>query len=176
MTFHTNNDAAYKSHWQISEVIFGIPFLIAIALQFLIPLSIPNGLLRSILISCGIAFIIIGIVFISLARQEFAKFSQPTDPDRPTTKVVTSGVFALSRNPMYFGAACFLVGVGLTTNWLWVLVLLLPSLVACHYVLIVPEEKYLVAKFGKEYSMYTSTVHRWIGHAQITHQNPKESK
>lgn len=162
-------DAAHKSHWQISEVIFGVPILIAIALQFLIPFSISPGLLRSILIPCGIALIIAGAAFIFLARQEFAKFSQPTDPGRPTTNIVTTGVFAISRNPIYFGAAGFLVGVGLATNWLWVLVFLLPSLVACHYMLIAPEEKYLVGKFGEGYRMYAANVHRWIGRTRSPH-------
>ena len=63
-----------------------------------------------------------------------------------------------------------LVGTGLTLNWMWVLVFLLPSLIACHYVLIVPEEKYLVAKFGKEYHMYATRVHRWIGRSQSPHE------
>lgn len=163
MTSSAKIDAAHKSYWQISEVIFGVPFLVAIALQFWIPFPIFLGLLRSILIPCGIALIITGVVFISLARREFAQFSQPTDPGHPTTKVVTTGVFAISRNPIYFGAGCFLAGIGLAINWLWVLVFLLPSLVACRYVLIAPEEKYLAAKFGEEYRMYAANVHRWIG-------------
>jgi hypothetical protein len=40
---------------------------------------------------------------------------------------------------------------------------LLVSLIVCHYVLIVPEEKYLAAKFGAEYEAYTATVQRWLG-------------
>ena len=45
----------------------------------------------------------------------------------------------------------------------WILILLLPALVLCHYVLIVPEERYLAAKFGAEYQAYAATVHRWLG-------------
>jgi protein-S-isoprenylcysteine O-methyltransferase Ste14 len=36
-------------------------------------------------------------------------------------------------------------------------------MVACHYILIAPEERYLAAKFGEQYWMYTTTIHRWIG-------------
>jgi protein-S-isoprenylcysteine O-methyltransferase Ste14 len=159
-------DAAHKSWWQTSEVVFGIPFLAAIALQLFVPLALPHGFLTPAIIPGGAALIIAGVALIVLARREFEKRGQPTDPGRPTTRVVTTGVFSISRNPIYLGAVCFLVGVALAVNLPWVLVLLLPSLVACHYVLIVPEEKYLVAKF-EEYHVYAATVHRWIGRARI---------
>ncbi len=160
-----STDVAHKSWWQTSEVVFGIPFLVAIALQLAVPLSLPGGFLTPAIIPGGVALIIVGSALVVLARREFAQRGQPTDPGRPTTKVVSTGVFSVSRNPIYLGAVCFLVGVALAVNLPWVLVLLLPSLVACHYVLIAPEERYLVAKFGEEYRVYTATVHRWIGRA-----------
>ena len=69
-----------------------------------------------------------------------------------------TGVFAISRNPLYLGAAFLLCGVALTMNTLWTLVTLLVSLIVCHYVLIVPEENYLTSRFGEEYKAYTATV------------------
>ena len=160
-------DVAHKSWWQISEVVFGIPFLVAIAMQLIVPLSLPRGLLRPAFILGGAALIVVGVALVVLARREFAQQGQPTDPGRPTTQVVTTGVFSVSRNPLYLGAVCFLAGVALAVNLPWALVLLLPSLVACHYVLIAPEERYLVAKFGEEYRVYAATVHRWIGRARF---------
>ena len=162
-----STDVAHKSWWQISEVVFGIPFLAAIALQLAVPLLLPRGFLTPAILPAGVALIIAGVALIVLARREFAKRGQPTDPGHPTTRVVTTSVFSISRNPIYLGAVCFLVGVALVLNLLWGLILLLPSIVACHYVLIAPEEKYLVAKFGEEYRVYAATVHRWIGRARI---------
>jgi len=156
-------DSAHKSHWETSEVIFGIPLLVSVIVQFVIPFSLPGGLLRLASVIGGIALIAIGVALISLARREFAQFSQPTDPGHPTTRMVTTGVFAISRNPIYLGAVCFIAGLGLAVNWLWVLIFLLPSLVACYYVLIAPEEKYLLAGFGEQYRLYTAAVHRWLG-------------
>ena len=156
-------DAAHKRWWEISEVVFGIPLLVAIALQLAVHLSFPRASITLAFILAGIILILAGIAIIILARQEFAQHGQPTDPGRPTSKVVTTGIFSISRNPLYLGIVCFLVGLSLAFNLPWVLILLLPALIACHYILIAPEERYLTAKFGEEYSRYTATVHRWIG-------------
>ena len=158
-----NADSAHQSRWAIGEVVFGIPFLVGIALHMLVPSSMPRGLLRQVLIPVGNVLIFTGLGFIVSARRAFARFRQPTDPGQPTSQVITTGVFALSRNPLYLGAALMFGGVALMMHTLWTLVTLLVSLVVCHYVLIVPEENYLAAKFGEEYKAYSATVRRWLG-------------
>ena len=160
-------DVAHKSWWQIFEVVFGIPFFAAIALQLVVPLSFPRGFLTPAIISGGAVLIIVGAALVVLARREFAQHGQPTDPGLPTSRLVTTGVFSVSRNPLYLGGVCILVGIALALNLPWVLALLLPAIVACHYVLIAPEERYLTAKFGEKYRVYVATVHRWIGRARI---------
>jgi len=161
-----STDVAHKSWWQTFEVVFGIPFLAAITLQLAVPLSLPYGFLTPAIISGGAALLIVGAALVVLARREFAHHGQPTDPGLPTSKVVTTGVFSVSRNPLYLGGVCILVGIALAVNLPWVLVLLLPALIACHYILIAPEEGYLNAKFGEEYRTYAASVHRWIGRAR----------
>ena len=156
-------DSAHKSSWEIAEIIFGIPFLISIALHFIVPFSFPQGIFRQVFIPVGIILIIIGIGFIVSARREFAHYNQPTDPGHPTSKVVQTGVFAISRNPLYLASIIVFFGIALTLNILWALVTLLASIILCHYILIIPEEQYLAAKFGKEYEDYVASVHRWLG-------------
>lgn len=157
-----NVDSAHSSRWEIAEVVFGIPFLASIAAQLLFPLSLPQEIFQ-VLMVVGIALIIIGIGFIVLGRREFARYGQPTDPGHPTSSVVKTGVFSISRNPLYLGCVILFFGIGLAINILWTLVLLVVSIILCHYVLIVPEERYLVARFGNEYKEYMARVHRWIG-------------
>lgn len=158
-----SNDVAHKSWWQIFEVVFGIPFLVAIALQRVAPIPFPSGFLTPARISGGAILIAVGISLIVLARREFAQYGQPTDPGLPTSKIISTGVFFISRNPLYLGGVFILAGISLTFNLPWILILLIPSIVVCHYILIAPEERYLAAKFGEQYRMYTATVHRWIG-------------
>lgn len=156
-------DSAHKSNWEIAEVVFGIPFLVGIALHFVAPLSLSHGILRQTLIPVGMVLIIIGIGIVVLARREFSRYGQPTEPGHPTSKIVKTGIFAISRNPLYLGGAIVLLGIALGLNMLWAVVTLLVSLILSHYILIIPEEQYLAAKFGKEYEEYVASVRRWFG-------------
>lgn len=158
-----NIDSAHKSKWEIAEVVFGIPFLLSFAIQYIVPLSFSQGLLIPVFNLLGIAFFIVGFGIIILARREFAHYNQPTDPGHPTSKVVETGVFSISRNPLYLGTVIGFLGIGLALNILWIFVTLLLSIIICHYILIIPEEQYLSAKFGEEYKEYSASVHRWVG-------------
>lgn len=147
----------------IGEVIFGLPFLASLVLHFVWPFSFPPGILRQALIPTGVLLSSVGMGFLILARQEFSRYGQPTDPGEPTSKVIKTGVFAVSRNPLYLGASLFLLGIAFTFNLLWSVVMLLLSMVICQYVLILPEEQYLAGKFGNEYKDYLAAVNRWLG-------------
>lgn len=161
-----STDAAHKRRWQIFEVIFGVPFLAGIGLQLAAPVARPSGLVAFVIVLGGAVLVVAGLTFVVQARRELARQGQPTDPELPTSKLVTTGVFSVSRNPLYLGGAWLLAGIALILNLPWSLVLLLPAIVACHYLLIAPEERYLAAKFGSEYVQYGASVHRWLGRAR----------
>lgn len=158
------NDVAHKRGWQIFEVVFGIPFLVALVLQRIVSISFPGEfLIKAFIILTGVFLIVAGVALVVLARREFIRYGQPTDPGFPTGKIITTGVFSVSRNPLYLGGIFLLAGISLAFNLGWVLILLIPSIIACHYILIVPEESYLLARFGEQYQAYAMAVHRWIG-------------
>lgn len=153
------------SRWAIAEVVFGLPFLAGIVLHLIVPRSLPQGRFTLVFMFGGVVLLSLGVLLIVLARRELARRGQPTDPGHPTSMIVTTGVFAVSRNPMYLGAVCVLLGLALVINLPWAVLSLLPASIACHYVLIAPEERYLTAMFGDEYQRYATVVHRWIGRA-----------
>ncbi len=157
------DNAAHTRWWQIFEVVFGIPFLLAIMLQAVVPIPFPTGWWTPVLIAGGILVLLVGVVLVALARREFARHDQPTDPGLATGSIITSGVFSISRNPLYLGGVLGLVGISLAFRLTWELILLIPSIIACHYILIAPEERYMADKFGEPYRAYTASVHRWLG-------------
>ena len=156
-------DAAHASWWQIGEIIFGAPLLAAVALQFIVPLSYFNSIFTATFLVIGVTLCTVGVAIIVAARRVFSESDQPTDPGLPTSLMVTNGIFSISRNPMYLGAACLLVGIALVFKLAWMFVFLVPTLIACQSILIEPEERYLAAKFGTEYQRYAALVNRWIG-------------
>lgn len=158
-------DAAHERWWQTFEVVFGFPLGIAAVLQILVPLSIPFGGMRPVAAVAGAAFTLVGLAFVVLARAKFARLGQPSDPGRPTSRLVTTGVFAISRNPLYLGGVLVLAGFGLAFNLAWVLLALVPGVAGCYLVLILPEERYLAAKFPHDYPAYAKKVCRWLGRA-----------
>ena len=81
------NEAAHKEWWQTFEVVFGIFILFAIAMQLLVPFSLPRGQLTLVFISTGIALLILGVILVAQARREFRRYGQPTDPGHPTHKI-----------------------------------------------------------------------------------------
>lgn len=159
-------DAAHKRWWQIFEVVFGLPVVVGAALQILYPLSIPFADVGPVAAVFGAALGLIGLVFVALARREFARSGQPTDPGKPTSRLVTTGVFTVSRNPLYLGGVLLLAGIGLAFNLIWVLLALLPGLIACYQILILPEERYLATKFPQDYPAYANKVRRWLGRSK----------
>lgn len=163
-------DSAHTRWWQTFEAIFGIPFLLAIALHLVRPISVGDGIFTFIRFLAGSILLVGGVLIVIATRRQFKSNHQPTDPGQPTSKLITSGVFAWSRNPLYLGGVSVLVGVALILNIIWGLIMLLPALAAAHFVLILPEERYLASRFGEEYRTYTATVYRWIGRV------PKASK
>jgi protein-S-isoprenylcysteine O-methyltransferase Ste14 len=79
-----------------------------------------------------------------------------------TSHLVTSGVFARTRNPMYVALALLLLA---WTAWLGQPVLLLGPFVLVLWLTrfqILPEERLLAERFGEEYARYRQTVRRWL--------------
>jgi protein-S-isoprenylcysteine O-methyltransferase Ste14 len=83
-------------------------------------------------------------------------------PDRPTTAIVATGPYRISRNPMYVSLCLFQIGIALLIDGLAPLLFLLPLALTLHFGVVRREERYLEAKFGADYLAFKSRVRRWL--------------
>lgn len=107
---------------------------------------------------------ILGIVISLFGVLAFQRAKTSADPRVPhqTTSLVSSGIYQLTRNPMYLGFVFVLLGWAVYLSQ-WLSFLLLPAFVLyINRFQISPEERFMLEKFGAEYSSYMSKVRRWI--------------
>jgi protein-S-isoprenylcysteine O-methyltransferase Ste14 len=102
----------------------------------------------------------IGIIAVSFAQMRKAKTN--IEPWKPTTAILDTGLYGMSRNPIYLAMILIYFGLSLLFNSIWFLPFLPFCILIIHYGVILREEKYLEEKFGEEYLDYKKRVRRWI--------------
>ena len=112
----------------------------------------------------GLGFELLAVVINLTAILSFIKNKTTINPVKPqtTTSLVTTGVFAFSRNPMYLGFLLFLIGFTLQVNIVGGIPLLFLFPLYINIFQIIPEERALAEKFGQEFQEYAENVRRWI--------------
>lgn len=112
----------------------------------------------------GFGFELLAVVINLTAIFSFIKNKTTINPVKPhtATSLVTTGVFAFSRNPMYLGLLLFLFGFALQVNIVGGIPLLFLFALYINIYQIIPEERALAEKFGQEFQEYAQNVRRWI--------------
>ncbi len=108
--------------------------------------------------------VVIGFGIPVTASVSFRKARTTINPLNPeqATSLVKTGVFAITRNPMYLGMAILLLAWGF---YLATVTSLLGFIIFIFYIdrfQIQPEERALVAIFADEFDDYKSNVRRWL--------------
>jgi protein-S-isoprenylcysteine O-methyltransferase Ste14 len=83
-------------------------------------------------------------------------------PHSVVSRLVTTGAYRVSRNPMYTGLTIVYLGATLLSGTWWPLVTLPLALLAVYCLVISPEEHYLAARFGSLYTNYQARTRRWL--------------
>jgi protein-S-isoprenylcysteine O-methyltransferase Ste14 len=101
----------------------------------------------------------------AMACVQFWRAHTTINPQRPgnATTLVTSGVYAWTRNPMYLGLSVLLLGWAIRLGTLTPLVLAPLFIPLIQFVQVRPEEHALRVRFGQDYARYCQRVNRWLG-------------
>ena len=116
----TKPNSAHSHPWKISDVVL-FPILgIAIAAEYLWP-TVIFGFPNWVAVVVGVGLIGFGNWLIGSCKAALDAADQPNLPGIPTTRLVTDGPFAYSRNPNYLGAITMACGIALIADswWFW---------------------------------------------------------
>jgi protein-S-isoprenylcysteine O-methyltransferase Ste14 len=134
-------------------------FLAGVALELIFPTDWPPPGVR-----LAVAALAAGawIALDGAAMAWFRRARTSMVPMNPTTALVTSGPYRVTRNPMYLGMAFLYVAFAFAFGVMWGLAFLPAVIVIVDRFVIAREEPYLERRFGQAYRDYKARVRRWI--------------
>jgi protein-S-isoprenylcysteine O-methyltransferase Ste14 len=107
-------------------------------------------------------FLLLGLVVNLAGAGRFLHLGTAIIPHKAASKLVTSGIYRWTRNPMYLGMALLYAGIAILFDSIGALLLLPIVLAVIQTQVIAREEAYLERAFGDEYLAYKRRVRRWI--------------
>lgn len=116
--------------------------------------------------AAGVALIACGLLLDVLAMMSMHRARTNILPHRPAGTLLTDGVFAWSRNPIYLGNALLLTGVGLAADVAWFLPAAAAAMTLTDRLAVRREEAHLAARFGPAYQTYAGSTRRWFGRSR----------
>jgi protein-S-isoprenylcysteine O-methyltransferase Ste14 len=133
---------------RIINAIF-VPLTLCLVYAVFLPLRVGTAWLYS-----GLPIFSFGVVFTVVAVRNFAT--------SPRDKVITKGLYGISRNPMCVGLLIMFIGLGITcASWLYLLLtVVLMILLNAN---LSGEERYCLHRYGDDYREYMRRTPRWIG-------------
>lgn len=136
--------------WGLSRAEFGLTFG-----------DLLNNALR---LSASVLLFLIGAVFSILGVASFKKAKTTVNPLKPqqASTLVNSGIYQISRNPMYVGFVFFLTALSIFLNSFLFIILTPIFMLYITYFQIIPEERALETLFSEQYLHYKNTVRRWL--------------
>ncbi len=113
-------------------------------------------------VGLALLFGILGLSAMGAAIGLFKKTGQDPKPWVSTPEIISTGIYRVSRNPMYLGMALVQTAAGVGFSNGWILALLPVSVLIISFSAIRYEEAYLEQKFGEVYTSYKASVRRWL--------------
>jgi protein-S-isoprenylcysteine O-methyltransferase Ste14 len=112
----------------------------------------------------AIVLLVAGLLLMLAAVASFIAARTTVNPLRPSraSSLVTTGIFRLSRNPIYLGDLLLLAALAVWLGNIVNLLLLVPFVWYINRFQIIPEERALADRFGASYVAYCARVRRWL--------------
>ena len=140
--------------------IWTLIFLVAAALSFALGWPKTPGLPFPPL---GIALVVLAFIPPVWGARLFRREGTEINPTSPANrKLVTSGPFRLTRNPMYLGLVLVTLGIALWVGAWPMLLAPIAAFATANWAHIPFEEEKMRRQFGAAFDAYASKARRWI--------------
>ncbi len=112
----------------------------------------------------SVSVAVAGVVISGLGIASFRRARTTVNPMKPdsTSSLVVSGIYRLTRNPMYLGFLLVLLGWAIFLSNALAFLFLPAFIFYMNRFQIGPEEKALNSLFGQQFVAYTGRVRRWL--------------
>ena len=138
-------------------------FLMALILMFALHYLMPGmHILPYPWILVGVLPLIAGGVLNLFGLEAFKRHNTAIRPFEEASVLVTDGIFARTRNPMYLGLVLILMGVWFLMGSLSPFLVIAAFAIAMDKLFIEAEEEMLGAIFGQEWLRYSVKVKKWM--------------
>ena len=115
------------------------------------------------LVPVGVVLVVTAVIPPVWAALKFRRAGTEINPTSPANrKLVTSGPFRLTRNPMYLGLVLVTLGIALWVGAWPVLLAPIAIFATANWVHIPFEEEKMRRQFGAAFDAYASKIRRWI--------------
>ncbi len=142
--------------------VFVLGYLAGLIPQFYFPAIIQSHETQLVIKIAGAFLFIIAAIFASWSLIIFRKAHTTTTPGESSNKLIISGPYRFSRNPMYVSLALAYLGEeGLLVQF-WPFLTLILVLVYVNWVVIPLEEEVLKRDYKLDYINYCTHVRRWL--------------
>lgn len=135
--------------------------LAGLALDWIAPIGLLEMLPAKLRSTIALVTLLMGGFFGIAGIRAFLGARVPVETWKPATMLMSGGIYARTRNPMYLGLGLGTIGLALVNASDWTMILLIPAAFILHYGIVMQEERYLEAKFGDDYRRYMRAVPRY---------------
>ena len=136
-------------------------FLVTLVIQHFIYLD-HSFLDSTTAIIASFFFIVAGLALMLPAILNFLQTKNTLIPVKPASSLQVSGIYSVSRHPMYLGLLLIYIGVAFWIgNW-WTFIFVPFLVVLINKLIIEKKEGYLERAFGDSFNEYKKKVRRWI--------------
>ena len=135
-------------------------FILCPVAVIVIELMLGRG--RLAIVPWGVPFMAWGYLqYLWVGRFRLPRAGGSPGMDVPPQRIIASGPYRFTRNPMYLGHLIFLSGVAITF-WSWFALIVLAGRAVWFHRRVLHDETRLEKIFGTDYAAYRTRVKRWI--------------